>query len=220
MTLAEVDRLNILYFGDMQLSAKEKALRVRIATEFEAIVRKYLLALQAILASAKSEQEKNAMIAVTATAFSREYRRFFNQWYYKYYDTVSDNTQPDGSEAEWRNTHSTMLSAWLANTTRKTPSGSIMSRLRSDIRTEVNVMCNLAIFRALADGGEKLKTWKAHRDELTRPTHAEADGQTVPINEPFVVGGYRMMFPGDTSLGAPAQEIVRCRCIITRSRQN
>ena len=81
MTLAEVDRLNILYFGDMQLSAKEKALRVRIATEFEAIVRKYLLALQAILSSNKSEQEKNAIIAVTAAAFSREYRSFFNQWY-------------------------------------------------------------------------------------------------------------------------------------------
>ena len=40
MTLAEIDRLNILYFGDMQLPAKEKALRVRMAAEFEVLVRK------------------------------------------------------------------------------------------------------------------------------------------------------------------------------------
>jgi len=218
LTLAEVDRLNILYFGDMQLSAKEKALRVRIATEFEVLVRKYLLTLQTILTSAKPEQEKDAMVAMAAIAFSREYRKFFNQWYYKYYDEVSNGTDPRGNEAEWRNTHSTRLSAWLANTVRSTSSGGVMSRLRTEIRTEVNAMCNLAVFCALADSGEKIKMWKSHKDELTRPTHAKADGQTVPIHEPFAVGGYLMMFPGDTSLGAPPQEVVNCRCVITRAK--
>ena len=215
MTLAEIDRLNILYFGDMELPAKEKALRVRMAAEFETIVRKYLLALQTILVSARSEQEKDAMIAMTAAAFSREYRRFFDQWYYRYYQ-AAEGTDPSGEEARWRNNHSTQLSVWLANTARNTPSGSVMSRLRTDIRTEINAMCNLAVFLALADSGEKEKKWRSHHDELTRYTHAAADGQTVPINEPFIVGGYRLMFPGDTSLGAPPQEIVNCRCVMQR----
>ncbi len=219
MTLAEVDRLNILYFGEMALPAKERALRAKIAAEFEILVRKYLLALQAILASGKSEGEISAAVAMAAAAFAREYRRFFNQWYYKYYDEVSENTQPDGSEAQWRNTHSTQVSVWLANTARSTSSGSVMSRLRTDIRTEINTMCNLAMFRALIDSGEKFKTWKAHKDELTRPTHAEADGQTVPIGEPFVVGGYLMMFPGDISLGASVREIANCRCVLTRTKR-
>ena len=219
MTLAEIDRLNILYFGDMQLPAKEKALRVRMAAEFEVLVRKYLTALQNIYNSDLSEQEKQAAVAMTAAAFSREYRRFFNQWYYRYYE-AAEGTNPSGEEAQWRNNHSTQLSVWLANTARNTPSGSVMSRLRTDIRTEINAMCNLAVFLALAESGATEKKWHSHHDELTRPTHAAADGQIVPIRAPFIVGGYRLLFPGDTSLGAPPQEIVNCRCVIERVRSD
>lgn len=219
MNLAEVDRLNILYFGEMNLSAKERALRARMAAEFEVLVRKYLLALQAILASGKSEQDIQAAIAMTAAAFAREYRRFFNTWYPQYYAAASDGGESSGSEAEWRNTHSTQASVWLANTARNSSAGSAMSRLRTDIRTEINAMCNLAIFRALADSGAKYKKWVAHKDELTRITHSNADGQIVPIDEPFVVGGYFMMFPLDSSLGAPVQEIANCRCVMTRAER-
>ena len=56
------------------------------------------------------------------------------------------------------------------------------------------------------------RTWDAALDAKTRPTHAAANGQTVGLQEPFVVGGYRMMRPGDSSMGAPAGEVVACRC--------
>jgi len=56
------------------------------------------------------------------------------------------------------------------------------------------------------------KEWVAVLDSRTRPTHVAADGQVVGINENFVVGGYQMRFPTDSSLGAPAGEIVNCRC--------
>jgi hypothetical protein len=56
-------------------------------------------------------------------------------------------------------------------------------------------------------------TWQTMEDERVRLTHAEADLQTVPINVPFTVGGYQMMFPGDDSLGAPLKEIIGCRCV-------
>ena len=55
--------------------------------------------------------------------------------------------------------------------------------------------------------------WDASEDGDTRPTHAAADGQKVKHGEAFIVGGFRMMGPGDSSLGAPAKEIIRCRCI-------
>lgn len=58
------------------------------------------------------------------------------------------------------------------------------------------------------------KVWDASGDARTRATHAAADGQEVPIDQPFTVGGYRLMNPGDSSLGAPAGETIQCRCFV------
>lgn len=60
---------------------------------------------------------------------------------------------------------------------------------------------------------QETHTWESMRDEKVRNSHIKADGQTVPINEPFIVGGYKMMFPLDDSMGAPIKEIIGCRCI-------
>jgi hypothetical protein len=57
-----------------------------------------------------------------------------------------------------------------------------------------------------------VKVWLATEDSHTRPDHREADGQEVGLDEPFTVGDDQLMFPGDTSLGAGADEIVYCRC--------
>ncbi len=56
------------------------------------------------------------------------------------------------------------------------------------------------------------KVWLATDDNHTRPDHRDADGQTVGMDEPFQVGGSQLMFPGDTSMGAAADEVIRCRC--------
>lgn len=56
------------------------------------------------------------------------------------------------------------------------------------------------------------KRWDSVGDSLVRPWHLDADGQTVPENEPFVVGGEQLMQPGDDSLGASAKNIINCRC--------
>lgn len=55
--------------------------------------------------------------------------------------------------------------------------------------------------------------WLAASDERTRETHAEANGQIQPIGQPFEVGGFQMNNPGDSSLGAPAGEVINCRCV-------
>lgn len=67
--------------------------------------------------------------------------------------------------------------------------------------------------------GEKLgfkmyKEWVATSDDRTRPEHASADGQRVPINEPFIVGGEKLMYPGDYSLGASPWNTINCRCTV------
>lgn len=60
------------------------------------------------------------------------------------------------------------------------------------------------------------KTWRSAHDSKTRDAHAAADGQTVRFDETFVVGGEELMFPGDTSHGATAKNVIQCRCFYTR----
>lgn len=79
-------------------------------------------------------------------------------------------------------------------------------------RTEATGATNHAAQSALQDEGWAQKEWLSSVDARTRPSHASASGQRVPVGEPFLVGGYQMMNPGDPS--APAAETVNCRCTI------
>jgi hypothetical protein len=54
------------------------------------------------------------------------------------------------------------------------------------------------------------KLWLSTTDTRTRESHRLADGQRVPVNEPFNVGGFELEFPGDPS--GPPQEVIQCRC--------
>ena len=56
------------------------------------------------------------------------------------------------------------------------------------------------------------REWDATGDLVTRPTHAGVDGQKRKGNAPFTVGGYQLRYPGDSSLGAPGEETISCRC--------
>lgn len=65
-------------------------------------------------------------------------------------------------------------------------------------------------------GIEIRRRWSCNKDSRTRHTHGKADGQiVVGTKTPFTVGGYKMMFPCDKSMGAPAHEIYNCRCTMS-----
>lgn len=74
--------------------------------------------------------------------------------------------------------------------------------------------------RQLVDSGKVradqiVKVWDATGDARTRLTHAAMDGQAVGLNVPFrSPSGALMMHPHDVSLGAPADEIIQCRCFM------
>jgi len=78
---------------------------------------------------------------------------------------------------------------------------------------ETNWIYNNENHKELVKKGQLTHTWLSKQDERVRDSHVRADGQTVPIDEPFTVNGYKMMFPSDDSLGAPASETLNCRCV-------
>lgn len=74
-------------------------------------------------------------------------------------------------------------------------------------------------FQQLVDSGKVradqiTRAWDATLDKRTRPDHVAMDGQSVKgMDAPFVApDGSRLLYPGDTSLGASAAQTVACRC--------
>lgn len=59
------------------------------------------------------------------------------------------------------------------------------------------------------DGLEKQWLHAGH-PRVPRPTHLAANGQHVPVNEPFMVGGIELMFPMDPN--ADISETINCSC--------
>lgn len=57
------------------------------------------------------------------------------------------------------------------------------------------------------------REWDSAGDRRVRPAHKDMDGQQVGLDEPFrSPDGALLMYPGDTTLGAPARDVVNCRC--------
>jgi len=77
-------------------------------------------------------------------------------------------------------------------------------------RTEVIGTNNFATIEEYRENGGEAKEWLATQDMATRDAHMEADGQQVPIDEPFTVDGEQLDYPGDAA-GSPGN-IVNCRC--------
>lgn len=90
------------------------------------------------------------------------------------------------------------------------------TRAATIARTETHNSALAAIDATLAHKQIKVrsKTWWSASDKRVRPSHQEAHGQTVDYDQPFSVGDSQMMRPGDSSLGAGAEEIVNCRCAV------
>ena len=87
-------------------------------------------------------------------------------------------------------------------------------------RTEATGAMNNGAHAAMVDAEIPWHEWIRTIDSRTRGydpkrrskyDHYNAS-QTVPLEDPFVVSGQRLKFPGDSSLGASAGNVINCRC--------
>ncbi len=79
-------------------------------------------------------------------------------------------------------------------------------------RTDLNSLSNGGSQMAAEMIGVGYKQWLTAEDDRVRETHAEADGQIVPIDQPFDVGGEALDYPGDPS--GSDEEVCNCRCTL------
>jgi len=79
-------------------------------------------------------------------------------------------------------------------------------------QTEIIGSTNSGMLKAWAEAGVKKVKWLTARDEKVRESHL-IEGQTIDMHQSFTLNsGTKLLYPGDKSTGAPAEDIINCRC--------
>lgn len=185
------------YFGEMTISNDEKEKRIELAKQLEPI----FLFLFAVI-----------------TKDSLEY--CYEMVSRRYSDAVSviigDEITENGFMAGYINS----IAKDIVDSTIKNESNVYFKstdRAKYLAENESNTVANYyQQVDAIKDGCTQ-KTWISMQDKKVRHTHEEVDGETIGIEEAFIVGNSRMLYPKDTSLGASSEEIVNCRCSVIYS---
>lgn len=95
-----------------------------------------------------------------------------------------------------------------------------MARAKTIVATEAHRIQEAAVYdlhkKAKSRGADIVRQWNSTLDGRTRDAHRRMDGQIVEVDEPFVMGGQKAMYPGN--FGDPAQDC-NCRCtVLQRAR--
>lgn len=137
------------------------------------------------------------------------------------YLTDTANRMVNVTEGTWARARAQLLEGFTAGESIQQLSARLQtvtdwseSRAATVARTEIIAASNAgALAEVLATGAVAKKTWLATMDSRTREAHRLADGQSVSVNNMFVVDGELLDFPGDPQ-GEPGN-VVNCRCTLT-----
>ena len=184
------------YFGEMDLTAKQKEDRIEFARQMEDVVRiAYLLML--------AQMEFN----VEDTGFTKDtmQRRYSN--------LVAGMA---AGSILIRDYIPQMVDEYIDTTLRRQnlPYTFSEDRLVLTAENEANTVFNEEDFLVGLDRGFSRKQWVTQGDNHVRETHAEVNGEIIPIEDYFEVGGSLMRFPKDFSMSPAPEETVNCRCTI------
>ena len=185
------------YFGEMKLSRKQKEDRIDLATALE----DEFLFIMAWMA--------NTYPAVDPTVVTEIQNRYMG--------ALADVGLADRADLAnspyYPHAAEFALGLLLATARHKDdPYYYSADRAKFMAENESNNIHNQKDFGDAQAEGKLWKRWNTIMDGKERESHAEVDGETVPIDEPFYVGGSELMYPRDDSLGAGAEELINCRC--------
>lgn len=106
--------------------------------------------------------------------------------------------------------------AEIANRVRTAFNGISKERAESIANTEVAAAYGFARDESMQGLGIEEKEWLASGLDSVRDSHRVADGQRVPMDEPFIInlkdgGTEEMMYPGDEA--GSAENVINCKCV-------
>ena len=192
------DELNILYFRGMDLSEREQNQRIEKSEELHDRIGSFLDMQK------ESYQTNPVMFAFLSDMYLNQLESLYRDVFDSNDNWVDERSKAFSNEIQ-RATQGYIEQGKAEN--------AFSEERKSKISiNESNMYWNYDRHRRLSSV-YTYHTWLSERDDRVRPTHVTADGQRVPVDEPFWVGGYRMMYPTDSSLGAGPEEIVNCRCV-------
>lgn len=144
-----------------------------------------------------------AQFAITQNLLVRIPDEVYNLVFAELNDGVNEGEDPDD------------LAARIEMVLSMTGSEMWPSRAMTIAVTEANRANNAGAYAAglqseSIEGIGLRKRWLATNDTRTRPDHRHADGQLVPLRQPFTVGGWPLQFPGDPT--GPPEQVIWCRC--------
>lgn len=186
------------YFDEMRLAKQQKAYRKELARKLY----EEMVWLMSYMFYARQQGISVSMDAI------REIRQ-------RYRDVVGDTFAID----LYISTHIDSITADIVNATNRHPDDPYFyskDRARLIAENEANSVFNHTEYEN-AVKGKKYKTWHTIMDNHERESHAEVNGMTIPIYEPFTLQGGSVLYPRDESLGAEDSELIACRCSLTFS---
>ena len=192
-----------IFFQEMDLPEEEKTKRENLAREIETAVLTYFVDLNEAKSSEDEEKHdthylldalyETIMALLLAFLGLRVASAFLEDYLHGMIDEVGDVTERRYAEDPY----------WTSDD-RATVIG----------ENTANYTGNYGEWIQAIREGKTKKVWHGMLDDRERPTHIVSEDQTVDILEPFTVGGFLLMFPTDTSLGAPPSETANCRCVL------
>jgi hypothetical protein len=224
--IASFDRLNELnikrrsipykqYFGEMELSVRDKERRVKLAEDIEDIM---LLFFE---------------LLATSSVFVMIDWDYLLTWLTIRLQGVAARAYVDGDDI-FIAMYPTKTASEIIEATRNafgfnmvpeedtTDPAQVyaMSKDRAMFvaENEANTLYNRSDYVKAKKAGKKYKTWITQKDSRVRKTHREIDNKKIPIDEFFYVGKAEMLYPKDidNAAGYP-EEYVNCRCTIKYS---
>lgn len=205
---------NVQYFDEMNLIQSEKDARVEMCNalsgavkeaidnensdNWEKVMRDILIAWLLFFGYITAKQEKviRRLIDSGHSLFSTNSK----DWYEM---SVANSILFDAENT---------LKKTISDIENGTSKKSSKSRADTIARDATNKYSNIYNRKVAKDNGATRHKWISMRDKAVRDSHRNTDGQVQPIDIPYVVNGYYMMFPMDDTYGAPAEEICNCRC--------
>lgn len=135
-----------------------------------------------------------------------------------------ENLIRDASRGIWNDIKSQLekgladgeTNAQLADRVRSAFNGISKERADSIANTEVGAAYGFARHESMQGLGIDEKEWLSSGLDTVRDTHRIADGQRVPVDQPFIIptkdgGEDEMMYPGDSN--GSAGNVINCKCV-------